>query len=151
MSNIIVLERFAYSPDGTFGKIVMPDGSDFYTVELPWKGNKRGESCIPEGIYTLGLRYSPVVKSSSGEEFNEGWEVQDVPDRDYIMIHPGNWPFNFKGCIGLGYEYKPIMDRSNTYRNAVTQSRAAFREFMGMMESSSTWDLEIIPKMIQYP
>lgn len=151
MSNTIVIERFAYSPDGTFGKLIMPNGTDFYTVECPWFGNKPYVSCIPEGVYSLGLRYSPIVHSSSGKEFQEGWEIQDVPNRSYIMFHPGNWPINFKGCIGLGYGYKAMLDRVGDPRNGVTHSRGAFREFMGMMEQGNTWMLEIMPKLIEYP
>lgn len=151
MSNVIVLERFAYSPDGTFGKLHMPSGEDFYTVERPWLQNKAYVSCIPEGVYSLGLRYSPTVKSTSLKEFEEGWEVEGVPERTYIMLHPGNWPIDFKGCIGLGYGYKTMTDRAGEPRNGVTYSREAFREFMGIMDSSSTWTLEIRPYFISYP
>jgi len=151
MSNLIILERFAYAPDGTFGKLLMPDGTDFFTVERPWLGNKEDESCIPEGVYTLGLRYSPIVESSTLGKFDEGWEILNVPERSLIMIHPGNWPFNFKGCIGLGYDYKIIPDRTGVPRNAVSNSVDAFTEFMKITMKQSTWDLDIRPKFIEYP
>lgn len=151
MSNVITLERFAYSPDGTFGNLTLPDGTDFYTVERPWLGNKPYVSCIPEGTYSLGLRYSSAVKASTKEEFDEGWEVQDVINRTFIMLHPANYPIELKGCIGVGYGYKTMIDRAGNPRNGVTHSREAFRELMGMLEQGSHWILDIMPKLIQYP
>lgn len=46
----VTLERFAYSPFGTFGKLIYGDKT-FLTVERPWLGNKPYKSCIPEGVY----------------------------------------------------------------------------------------------------
>ena len=151
MNNVIVLERFAYSPDGTFGVMTFPTGEQFYTVERPWLGNKPMESCIPEGLYILQKRYSPAVDRSSGGEFDEGWEVTNVPGRTFIMIHPGNWPINFQGCIGVGKEYTVIPDRSGVPRNGVTRSRDAFRDMMELMETSNAWDIDIRQKVIEYP
>lgn len=149
--NTLVLERFNYGPDGTFGTLVLPSGLMLYTVEKPWEGNRPFESCIPEGIYPLGLRESPVVKRTSRGKYSEGWEVQDVPDREFIMLHPANWPFDVEGCIGPGFGYQVIQDRMGKHRNAVTQSQDAFVKLMEDLSRSSYWTLEIIPKLIQYP
>jgi hypothetical protein len=81
MTSRAVLTRFAYLPDGTFGELVFPDGTSMFTVERPWKDNTPKESCIPDGIYQLGMRESPVVHRSSGGMFHEGWEVLDVEGR----------------------------------------------------------------------
>lgn len=141
--NTIVLERFAYSPDGTFGKMYVPGGFECYTVELPWKDNQPRVSCIPEGMYGLGKRYSPVVQRSSGGEFEVGWEVQNVPGRSLIMIHPGNWPSNFMGCIGTGKAYAVISGK-----NGVTSSRDTFRELMAELETRKDWQILITQKRI---
>lgn len=151
MSNTLVLERFAYSPDGTFGKLHFPTGEDFYTVEKPWKGNAVEVSCIPEGSYSLGLRYSPLVERLTKQNYDEAWEVQDVDGRTHILIHQGNWPNDFKGCIGLGLEYSVMNDRMGIYRNGVTRSATAFREFMELMSTRGSWLLDIRPKLIEYP
>ena len=50
----VLLERFAYSPMGTFGVLTVDD-FECYTVERPWLDNKPRESCIPEGVYRLEL------------------------------------------------------------------------------------------------
>lgn len=147
----IVLERFAYAPDGTFGKFLLPKGKSFFSVELPWFDNKPFTSCIPEGSYELVKRRSQVVKRSSGGEYDEGWEVTDVIGRDDIMIHPGNWPFNFQGCIGIGLNYEILNDRAGVPRNAVTQSRQAFKQFMSILDEENSWVLKVKQREIVFP
>lgn len=142
----VILERFAYSPDGTFGRLTLPNGQRFFTVERPWLSNKPFESCIPDGIYTLEKRPSPVVQRTSGGHYVEGWEVTHVPGRTFIMLHPGNWPTDFEGCIGVGTEYK-IIDG----QNGVSQSRLAFAQMMGALDGRASWRLEIRPFLMEYP
>ena len=48
---LCVVERFAYTPHGTFGRIVLPDGRELFTIEDPPNANRTGASCIPEGEY----------------------------------------------------------------------------------------------------
>jgi len=142
----IVLERFSYAPDGTFGRLILPTGKTFFTVERPWLGNKARESCVPDGVYLMEKRRSPVVERTSGGDYVEGWEVTDVPGRTYIMLHPGNWPHNFEGCIGVGMEYR-VLDG----RNGVTQSRLAFAQVMAALDGPQQWEIEIRPFLMEYP
>ena len=142
----VILERFAYAPNGTFGRITLPNQKTFFTVEQPWNGNKQFESCIPDGIYNMERRRSPVVERTSDGDYLEGWEITHVPGRTFIMIHPGNWPSNFEGCIGVGVNYQ-VMDG----RNGVTQSRLAFAQLMGALDGRNSWRLEIRPFLMEYP
>jgi hypothetical protein len=142
----IMIERFAYAPDGTFGRITLPTGKQFFTVERAWAGNKPFESCIPDGVYDLKRRRSAVVERTSGGDYLEGWEVTDVPGRTFIMIHPGNWPTNFEGCIGVGLNYQ-VLDG----RNGVTQSRVAFAQLMSDLDGRQDWQLDIRPFLMEYP
>lgn len=151
MNNQILLTRFAYLPTGTYGRMTFPDGTSFYTVERAWLNNKPDESCIPDGVYRLGMRESNVVKTSSGGDFTEGWEVLDVPERTFIMIHPGNWPMNFNGCIGVGRGLSIMQDKRGVLVNAVTESRSAFRKMMEIMDMHYEWELEIRPFIMEYP
>ena len=54
MVDKVLLERFAYTPMGIFGRIMSPE-FQCYTVERPWLDNRARESCIPEGVYRLRL------------------------------------------------------------------------------------------------
>lgn len=145
MTKQIELERFAYSPHGTFGRLTVGDQS-WFTVELPWEANKAKVSCIPEGVYTLTKRFSPVVKRSSGGEFEVGWEITNVPDRTFIMLHPGNTIDDLLGCISPG---KSLGFLKNKW--AVTASRNAFREMMSAMDAETKWELLIHQVEAAYP
>lgn len=151
MDNELQLVRFCYAPWGTFGRLQFPSGDWFYTVEQPWNNNAQGASCIPDGVYTLGLRYSPVVKRTSRGKYSEGWEVQNVPGRTYIMVHPGNWPGDVEGCIAVGNGHGVLRNRRGDYQQAVTGSQAAFEEIMSLLDQHDAWTLDIRPFIMQYP
>lgn len=79
------------------------------TLELPWKLNKSKVSCIPEGTYSVKIRYS--------QKYGTHLHIQNVPDRDLILIHWGNYAGSInkksgtpdiKGCIMVGQKYGDI-------------------------------------------
>jgi hypothetical protein len=81
-----------YYPEGTNGEIFYEGLLMMYSIELPWKENHAGVSCIPEGRYVMIKRWSPKF----------GWHLQlmNVPQRKYILIHPANDALQeLKGCI----------------------------------------------------
>ena len=81
-----------YYPEGTNGQILYLGRLMMYSIELPWKDNQTGVSCIPEGRYGLKKRYS--------ERFHRHLQVVDVPQRNCILIHPANDALHeLKGCI----------------------------------------------------
>jgi hypothetical protein len=87
------------------------------TLELPWRGNQRGISCIPEGGYECKVADSP----------SRGYPVywlQNVPGRQDVQIHIGNFPKDIRGCILVG---------TSRGRNMILQSRLAFDRFMARM------------------
>lgn len=88
---VLFLTR-TYFPEGTNGKLESEGKLISYTIELPWKRNERGISCIPEGNYFIRKRYSAKYK----------WhlELVDVPNRTHILIHPANHAQKeLLGCI----------------------------------------------------
>jgi hypothetical protein len=113
------LERFAYAPDGTFGRLLIPgDHPDLFTCERPWLNNAPNVSCIPEGYYPLADR----------RFFRKGYDaiaVQRVPGRDHILIHKANWPHELEGCIAVGVSWGCVGERIG-----VASSGAAFAELM---------------------
>lgn len=88
----LLLQR-SYHPTGTNGMLSLDDELICYTIELPWKQNKRWISCIPEGAYQLVLRYS--------KRHQIHLLLKDVPFRTLILIHKANNALKeLKGCIG---------------------------------------------------
>lgn len=81
-----------YHPQGTNGEIFHEGKLICYSIELPWKENSRGISCIPEGKYLLVKRYS--------QKFNWHLHITDVKGRSLILIHPANDAVKeLNGCI----------------------------------------------------
>ena len=81
-----------YHLAGTNGKILLQDSLMMYSIELPWKDNHAGVSCIPEGRYELVKRWSP--------KFNRHLLLMDVPQRKDILMHPANDAMQeLQGCI----------------------------------------------------
>lgn len=62
------------------------------SIELPWKNNDKGTSCIPEGLYELRF----TLSKRFGKKM---WEVMNVPGRGGIRIHAGNYLKDTEGCI----------------------------------------------------
>ena len=87
------LELFrSYFPAGTNGQILYQHAPLVHTIELPWKDNLTGVSCIPEGRYRLEKIYSP--------RFEWHLLVVGVPGRQDILIHPANDALKeLRGCI----------------------------------------------------
>lgn len=129
---MILLERFAYTPMGTFGNMTYNDFT-CYTVERPWLNNQARISCIPEGQYNLvwhnGPKFGKTVALVGGT-------VAQYPDgvaaRSAILIHAANEMNDLAGCIGLGYALGMI--RNNW---AVTSSLPAIKKFYDMLEEQT--------------
>ncbi len=69
-----------YKRGGTNGTLTLNGHFVCFTIELPWKENKRNISCIPEGKYELKGRFSPALQNHL--------EVLDVFGRNHILLHP---------------------------------------------------------------
>jgi hypothetical protein len=99
---ILTLERHINSDKATLGKIVDQEGNTIcYTLENPWYGNMQDYSCIPEGEYTC-------ERDTSGRF--RYWKINDVPSRQNIEFHPGNWSKDTRGCILLGDKWIVMSD-----------------------------------------
>jgi len=77
----------------------------FVVLELPWLDNQRGVSCIPLGTYTL-------EKKKAGEDGSRfkypHFEVVNVPGRQEIKWHKGNFYKDIRGCMLPGKFLKDI-------------------------------------------
>lgn len=134
-----------YTPWGVIGEWNMP-GYSCATLERPWQGNARGMSCIPEGVYTMQKRQSPVVSRITSGRYPQGWEITDVPGRTHIMVHPGNWVRNSDGCVLVG--------RERTIQNdelMITHSQTTFDELMTALGLHDEWLISIESYRVEYP
>lgn len=127
-----VLSR-KYENSLTRGRLVVFDGEkvrlQILTLELPWNGNQRRVSCIPEGRYEVHKIYSP--------KFGNCFHLQDVPDRDGILIHKGNYasllsdyPNDTSGCILPGMAFEDINSDGQV---DIIQSTHALKSLLNIM------------------
>ncbi len=128
------LIRLSNEVQQTLGKLYIFDGVEerysCYTMELPDLGNVRRVSCIPVGTYK-------VVKRTS-QKYGNHFHVLDVPNRDYILIHFGNYSRDTLGCILPG---KTCTDIDGDGLRDVTSSKTTMRYLYGLLPNE--WTLNI--------
>lgn len=85
---LITVTRLDSTDNGIFGHLTV-DVSDFNCVTL-----ERHDIAIPKGLYPIELYDSP----------HNGLVplLRNVPGRDMIEIHAGNWEYQSRGCILVG-------------------------------------------------
>ena len=97
MINLLLI-RDTFTENSTIGELFINGERFCDTLENPYLDNQRNVSCIPAGEYPVRLRYP---RESATREYLH-LLVQDVPNRDYILFHRGNFPKDTRGCILVG-------------------------------------------------
>lgn len=100
-----VLTRQKSDSKQTLGKLELYDATgkmvyECKTLELADRNNEKQKSCIPKGRYNVTIRHSLKY----GRHF---W-VNNVPNRNLILIHYGNYNSDILGCILVGATYADI-------------------------------------------
>lgn len=85
------ITRSQSTDEGTFSPLWLDDGPKLMCLELPWRDNATGASCIPPGLYRCEIVNSP--------RFGRVYEVRDVPSRSNILLHAAN----FAGDTAKGF------------------------------------------------
>jgi hypothetical protein len=119
-----ILTRVPSTEQGTFGTFVLEDGTAYHSLELPWRSNMNGVSCIPPGEYICHWIFSP--------KHGECYQVMNVAERDMIEIHSANFAGDaskgylsqLMGCIALGMSVGVLNGQL-----AVLNSKGAIRDF----------------------
>lgn len=93
-----------------------------YCLELIWKNNYKKISCIPVGTYNVEKRIS--------DKFGEHFHILNVPGRDFILIHSGNYHSDTQGCILPGI-YLQDINKDNEID--VASSRVAMQDLLKLL------------------
>ena len=128
-----------YGRTETKGHFIAFDGHEkkleLCTLELPDNGNQRNVSCIPEGVYKV----SQIVRPNG----DPAYLINDVLNRDAILIHKGNYVAGKKvdseGCILPGLYFSDINDDGFI---DVVESTAAMNRMLNIM--GKEFELHII-------
>lgn len=108
------------------------------TLELPWRDNAKGVSCIPEGTYTCRLHKSP--------RFGWVYWITNVPGRSEIVMHAGNFAgdrakklrSDVRGCVLVGDSFGQLQGQFAVLRSGLTLQR-----LMTHLRGVSEFDLEV--------
>jgi hypothetical protein len=91
----MIIQRLKSPRDRTNGRVTLPDGTEYPSLERPWFDNRAYVSCIPAGNYKF--------KRDTTGRF-QWFEVLDVDNRTNIEMHLGTKPSHSEGCILLPIE-----------------------------------------------
>jgi hypothetical protein len=138
----VTLRRTSMGDHGTFG-VLEVDGLKFHTGELPWRDNKRGQSCVPAGTYLVEWDPSP--------KYGMKYELRNVPARTTILVHAANYVGDealgyraqVDGCISLGYKRGELEGQ-----DAILDSKQAVRDFEAHMDKEP-FELTIIDEYLE--
>lgn len=130
MNTVTIIRNYSYNE--TFGTLVATrNGKTFTckTLELPWKNNQRGVSCIPPGIY-------PAKYTFWMAKVRSNYLLQNVLNRSGIFLHHGNYAFkktgkpDIEGCILLGAYYTDLNGDKTLDITSTKVTVEAFQKFM---------------------
>lgn len=133
----LILKRDDCTEAGQFSTLIDPTAAGFIlqTCERAYNVNGRWSPKIPPGIYKC-LR--GVHRLDDGVMFVT-YEVMGVAGHIGLLFHTGNTFKDSKGCVLTGLARGVVDDLP-----AVTQSRAAFSQFMGHTAGLPSFDLEVV-------
>lgn len=118
-----ILTRLSAESKQTLGRLELFDGTrkvfECKTLELPWLDNQKQKSCIPTGTYTITAR--------SSAKYGLHFLVNNVPNRDAILIHYGNYYTDILGCILVGATFTDL--NGDGFRD-VTSSRDTLKKLL---------------------
>jgi hypothetical protein len=99
--NLLII-RDTFTDVSTIGNLYLDGEWLCDTLELPYRDNQRSISCIPAGQYKVRLR---TAEESATRDYLH-LLIQDVPNRDFVLVHIGNKSSDSRGCVlvGIGTE-----------------------------------------------
>lgn len=139
-----ILTRTETGDQGTFGTLKVYNEADTLiyncrTLELPWRGNSAGKSCVPAGRYLFRKRTDSPAHGVVYEEWDDPSTTkrEDVEGRSCVQIHAANlagdaekgYVAQLLGCIapgkGVGVFNGGVKPAGKLDQMGVTESGAA--------------------------
>ncbi len=141
---IATIRRRKVQTWGTPGQLVTSEGFVCDTLELPWRDNRRGESCITPDSYNGWLWQSPTMHRTVVR-------LENKHGRQDCLIHNGNFAgdtlldidgdgrggdlvTNVHGCTLVGEGYGVIRNKQGDMQMGILNSKdtlAALVEHLG--------------------
>jgi len=109
---VVILRRGILSNIAVLGTMILNGTELCKTLEKPWLNNLPNISGIPSGTYE--------VKKYNSDKFPDCWELQNVENRSYILIHAGNLVSHTEGCILVGNSWGFVGDQLAALNSRIT-------------------------------
>lgn len=129
----LTLQRYLFTEDYTMGLLFI-DGIYFCdTIEDKFRGNDLkgkkvyGETCIPYGVYTVKITWSPKHKAYLPQ-------IMDVPYFEGIRFDIANTAKEVLGCVGVGIKSE---------NGRVLQSRKTRTALIKRLETANSIKIDI--------
>lgn len=132
----IKIIRLKYEKEQTLGDLFVYDdsGKQIFTcktLELEDDNNTKQKSCIPKGNYNVVKRHSA--------KFNDHFHILNVPNREYILIHAGNYHRDILGCVLVGSAYQHL---DNDGYIDITNSKVTLNKLLALLPDSFKLTIE---------
>lgn len=154
MNSAILTRSYGIGDTPTFGALVITSNISslsLITLELPWRDDAPGASCVPEGSY-LCYRHSTAAHPNVWQLYAPALGVYLLPNtvppsilnskypiRSEVLIHNGNFARDSLGCILVGQSQGTLEGEP-----AILSSVAALSELMAFTSNwQDGWTLEI--------
>lgn len=115
----MILNRLIFTDKSTIGELHIDSTWQCFTLELSARKQPGIKNCITPGKYEIQMQWSARFGMNTPH-------LQNVPDRTFIEIHPGNKPEDTDGCILLG---------QGKDTDWVSNSRAAYQALISKIEA----------------
>jgi hypothetical protein len=137
---IVTIRRDKQQSWGTPGKLVTANGFVCDTLELPWRGNQRGMSCITPDSYNGWLWQSPTMKRTVVR-------LENKHGRQDCLVHSGNFAgdtlldidgdsrggdlvTNVHGCTLVGLGFGMIQNKNGDMQQGILHSKVELNELV---------------------
>lgn len=134
------LQRERMDAGSTTGRLIVQGLLSCVTLELAWKDNQSGVSCIPAGEWHFRRRYSQANGQEVFTGYNPAKKVFDIAGRTLINIEKANYARQLRGCVALGVT---VADLDKDGILDITESRIAFGQFMDLMRDTTQFILDV--------
>jgi len=118
---IWIIERFSGDAETTIARWYVNGRLQCFGLEDEFHKTKiKTDTRIPEGIYELGFHQSPKFSPIYGHPMIH---ILNVPNYDFILMHPLNDESQTEGCVGPGQYIG-----HNGQKHVTINSRVAYLE-----------------------
>lgn len=155
----VYIRRSVSMPHGTPGRLVTEGGFACDTLELPWKDNQRGISCIKPDAYLGWIWQSPSMGRAV-------IRLEDKHGRKDVLIHNGNFAGDtsidangdgvpdlvtqIHGCTEVGMGYGMVARKDGKMQFGILSSKDTLARLVahlgpGTHEFIYSWDAGCAP------